>query len=158
MVHLSPIKPALRIVSWAVGGILFSPLPALAVQAHGHPEGLYVHQLGHLAFLVSMLYIWFRTRKRRGAGWVFIRLAFVLFALWNVNTFLIHAIQVSLSPGQFVGRIGGLPRYFQPRSALEVYYYFGKMDHLLCVPAAFFLAMGLRRMGRQPEDASHHEF
>ena len=131
------------------------PPPLQAVQTHGEPEGLYAHQMGHVAFLAAMMYIGFRTRGRRGSGWGFIRLSFIFFALWNVNAFLVHAIQASLSPDQFEGVPGGLARFFLPRSGVDVYFFFGKMDHLLCAPATLFLGLGLKRLGRSDRPPDH---
>jgi len=120
---------------------------ALAIQTHGEPEGLYAHQIAHVAFLVAMAYIWFRTSGRQGSGWRLIRLSFVFFALWNINTFIVHGLQASLSPEQFEGQIGALPSHFIPRSIPDIFFFFGKMDHLLCVPAALLLALGLKKLG-----------
>jgi hypothetical protein len=127
-----------------------------AIQTHSVPEGLYAHQIGHLAFLAAMVYIWSRTRRRPGTGWGFIRLSFIFFGLWNINTFLTHCIQESLSPLQFEGNSWGLPRFFIARSALDIYFFFGKMDHLLCVPGAFFLGLGLKALG-EPKHPLDHE-
>ena len=121
---------------------------AWAVQTHGAPEGLYAHQIGHLVFLVAMIYIWLRTHRRTGSGWRMIRLAFVFFAVWNINTFITHAIAAGLDPARFRGDMGPLSRYFLAQSTLDVYFFFGKMDHLLCIPAALFLGMGLHQMRR----------
>ena len=119
-----------------------------AVQTHGAPEGLYAHQLGHAAFFAAMVYIWFRTRSRPGSGWGLIRLSFIFFALWNINTFLVHAIEASLPVDQFEANAGGQAQDFVLRTGMDVYFYFGKMDHLLCAPAALLLGLGLRRLRR----------
>ena len=34
--------------------IIFDPRPTLALQTHGPPEGLYVHQLAHLFFAAAL--------------------------------------------------------------------------------------------------------
>jgi hypothetical protein len=134
---------------------LLLPEPARAVQTHGAPEGLYTHQMGHMAFLCAMVYIWFRTRNRRGPGWRLIRLSFVFFALWNVNAFLVHAIEASLAASRFEWGVEGRALFLLPRSGPEIYFYFGKMDHLLCVPAALLLGLGLRRLRRSGPQAAH---
>jgi hypothetical protein len=136
---------------FALGSLVF-PEVVHAVQTHGEPEGLYAHQVGHMAFLAAMIYIGFRIRGRQGAGWGFIRLSFIFFAVWNVNAFLVHAIQSSLSPEQFEGPPGGLAQFFFARDWVDVYFFFGKMDHLLCAPATLFLGLGLRRLGRSGAD------
>lgn len=139
----------------AILSLLVCPDSALAIQTHGDPEGLYAHQIAHVGFIVAMIYIYLRTRNRQGAGWGLIRLSFVFFALWNVNTLVVHAIENSLSPQQFEGTVGMLPRYFFPRSGVEIFYYFGKMDHLLCLPAALLLGLGLKRLDRTEQTTNH---
>jgi hypothetical protein len=121
---------------------------ASAIQTHGAPEGLYAHQMAHLGFMVAMVYIWLRTRHRSGEGWGLIRLSFVFFAVWNMATFINHGISATLDSTQFHGHIGPLPRYFVPRSTIDMYFFFGQMDHFLCIPAALFLGLGLRKMRR----------
>ncbi|MEJ2586710.1 MAG: hypothetical protein P8165_03845 [Deltaproteobacteria bacterium] len=136
---------------WTIGiafSLLCNATPALAIQTHGAPEGLYAHQIAHLGFLVAMVYIWLRTRHRKGAGWPLIRLSFVFFAIWNINTFINHGISTALDPAQFQGQIGGLPRYFRAHSFRDFYFFFGKMDHLLSIPAGLCLGLGLRKMHR----------
>jgi hypothetical protein len=149
------IQPVFLTFAGMGAGILTLPETVWAIQTHGPPEGLYAHQIAHVGFLIAMVYIWLKTRNRQGAGWGMIRLSFIFFAMWNVNTLMVHAIQVYLSPEQFEGTTGMLPRYFMPRSGLEVYYYFGKMDHLLCVPAALFLGLGLKKLDRSERTAPH---
>ncbi len=119
-----------------------------AIQTHGAPEGLYAHQIAHLAFLIAMAYIWFRTRRREGEGWRLIRLSFIFFAIWNINTFISHAVAAGMDPAALQGRLGPLPRYIVARSALDIYFFFGKMDHFLCIPAALCLGLGLQKMRR----------
>ena len=150
----SRLAATLLFLTGAAFALLGCPDPVLAIQTHGNPEGLYAHQMAHVGFIVAMIYIYFKTRNRRGAGWGMIRLSFIFFALWNVNTLVVHAIEDSLSPWQFEG-VGMLPNYFVPRSGLEVFYYFGKMDHLLCVPAALLLGLGLKKLNRSEQGSSH---
>ena len=74
-------------------GLLCLATPALATQTHGQPEGLYVHQIAHLFFIISMgiLEFWLRQRNLvREPGWKYIQLAAVLFILWNVNAMAVH--------------------------------------------------------------------
>lgn len=136
-------------------GLLACPETVLAIQTHGAPEGLYAHQIAHAGFLVAMIYIWLKTRNRSGDGWGMIRLSFIFFALWNINTFIVHAIEASLSPLQFEGTNGALSRYFIPASGVDIFYYFGKMDHLLCVPAALLLGLGLKKLDRSGQTSNH---
>jgi hypothetical protein len=130
----------------------FLPLTetALATQAHGDPEGIYVHQLAHLFFMLSMVILiyWLRQRKLVGqTGWKFLQYAAVFFILWNASVMLVHfldeqarlvtvenittwQIRVSSSMGRWA----------------EITYCIAKLDHLICVPALLFLFLGLRKL------------
>ncbi len=150
-------RSARRRLLWFISGLcclLYDVHPALAIQPHGAPEGLYAHQIAHLGFLIAMAYIWLRTRHRTGEGWRLIRLSFVFFAVWNMNTFINHGISAALDPTKFQGDMGTLPRYLVTRSTLDIYFFFGQMDHFLCIPAALCLGLGLRKMRR----AAQHTF
>ncbi len=137
----------------AFAAAFFSTVPALATQTHGQPEGLYVHQFGHLFFIFSMgvLEFWLRNRNlTREPGWLYIQFAAVLLLLWNVDAFLVHFLEeqtvllhiekidpwhIKITPG------GGW-------TSIAILYYLGKLDHLFCVPAMFCLLLGLKRLAR----------
>lgn len=141
------IKPCLA--AGILTGLLFSAHPALATQTHGGPEGLYVHQLAHLFFIISMgsLDFWLRQRNLvLEPGWKYIQLAAILFILWNIDAMTVHFMDEHL---QILGirkmdfwhiRIESVQGHY----SLAVLYYLLKLDHLLCVPAMFFLYKGLR--------------
>jgi len=81
------IAAALTMALWGMA------TPALATQTHGQPEGLYVHQIAHLFFIISMgiLEFWLRQRNLvREPGWKYIQLAAVLLILWNLNAMAVH--------------------------------------------------------------------
>jgi hypothetical protein len=133
------------------GGVL--PVPALAVQEHGAPEGLFMHQGAHLFFIASMglLIYWLRQRQLvRETGWRYIQYAALFFILWNLDAFTAHQLDeqlgvvdmLAVAPGLVRIDAGDLPR------ALAWFYYGVKLDHLLCVPALLFLYFGLRRLLR----------
>jgi hypothetical protein len=145
---IQPIRPRMAWGFVILCTLLCDAGPALAIQTHGPPEGLYAHQIAHLGFLVAMVYIWFRTRHREGEGWRLIRLSFVFFAVWNINTFITHSVSVTLDPAKFQGYMGPLPKYFVARSVIDIYFFLGKMDHFLCIPAALCLGLGLQKMRR----------
>jgi hypothetical protein len=134
---------------WAVLLLeLAGPAQALAIQLHQGKEGIIVHQVGHLIFLLSMVVLVFIITGRqlnREYGWKMILLSAVLFSLWHVATITAHffdnQIQVvtveNLSLWQVkISSTSG--------SRLMVYFYHGlKLDHLLCVPAIFCFYRGL---------------
>ena len=130
--------------------------PALATQRHGGPEGIYVHQLGHLFFAVSMALFAIRLKEKKlvhHSGWRFIRLAALFFIFWNVDTIIIHLLE-----DQFEWVIPSHPTFSSlhldvsagGRSA-GILYFLVKHDHLLAVPAMICLFLGLLQLARHPE-------
>ena len=131
--------------------VFLSAQPALATQGHGGIEGVYAHQFAHIFFLFSMASLIYLLRARglvRDPGWRMIQYSALFFVLWNVDTFLVHALDDQFRLIQ-VERIGmwqiHLTDSFQ-HNGLKLVYYFAKLDHLLCVPALIFLYIGLRRL------------
>lgn len=122
---------------------------AFATQTHGEPEGLYVHQMAHVFFIISMgsLEFWLRQRDLvREQGWKYLQFAAILFILWNLDAIMVHFLDEHL-------HILGITKVdfwhiriesLQGQYGLGVLYYLLKLDHLLCVPAMFFLYRGLR--------------
>jgi hypothetical protein len=151
---LGQIPIMIRVLSIGALAVLacwLLPAPALAVQEHGAPEGLYTHQGAHLFFIASMglLIYWLRQRRLvQAAGWRYIQYAALFFILWNLDAFLAHLLDEQLdvvdilmeAPGKVRIKIGEYPE------ALAWFYYATKLDHLLCVPAVLFLYAGLRRL------------
>ena len=136
-----------------------APRAALAVQEHGAPEGLYMHQGAHIFFIASMglLFYWLRQRHLvRETGWRYIQYAALFFILWNIDAFAAHLLDEQLavvdiqSAGRWMVRIDA--DVFSP--ALAWLYYAAKLDHLLCVPALLFLYFGLRRLLKEAEARS----
>ncbi|NIP99244.1 MAG: hypothetical protein GWO19_01335, partial [Nitrospinaceae bacterium] len=64
MKHLLAVSGCLAIV--------FAATPVWAVQTHGGSEGLVAHQIGHLLFVLGMIYLLVRihSMQLRGRGWV----------------------------------------------------------------------------------------
>ena len=134
-----------------LGWMLFYPDLARATQGHGGIEGVYVHQLAHIFFLISMggLIYWLRERGlARQSGWRLIQFSALFFILWNLDTLLVHALddQFNLLQVQRIGKWQILLTDRFDSNFLKVVYYIAKLDHLLCVPALLFLYAGLRRL------------
>ena len=130
--------------------LLMGPGSAMATQAHGEPEGIYAHQLSHLFFMVSMMIFiyWVRQKKLvRHKGWRFIQYAALFFILWNLNVVVVHFLDEQ-SLILSVEKINTLQVRIVSNWGkwVEMYYYVGKMDHLLCVPALIFLFAGLKQL------------
>jgi len=132
--------------------------PAMATQTHGQPEGLYVHQIAHLFFIVSMgiLEFWLRQRNLvREPGWKYIQMAAVLLILWNLNAMAVHFLDEQIHWLQ-VNRISEWQLHITAAGdskALPLLYYVLKLDHLLCVPAMVCLYLGLKSLLKHTEAA-----
>ena len=131
--------------------------PALATQAHSAPEGLYAHQLAHIFFIVSMgvLIYWLRERKLvKAVGWRYIQYAALFFILWNLDAFSVHLLEEQIAVID-VRRIDSWKLSITAANHSDTLiwlYYAAKLDHLLCVPAVFFLYFGLRRLLKETDD------
>jgi hypothetical protein len=138
------------LVKWRWGLALiagFWPWPALAIQTHGHPEGLYAHQLGHLAFLAAMIYVCWQIRRQRllsRPGFQHLFWAALLFAAWNLLTFAGHFAEQALLSGAVNKQAGYLRQYLHITDLTGLVYYLASLDHLLLVPALWLLYRGLR--------------
>lgn len=127
------------------------PGTALATQAHGDPEGLYVHQMSHLflAYSMALLIYWLRRRELvRKEGWRYVQYSAVFFILWTLDAFTVHLmdeqypiIQVTRFEDWTI-RIDSVP----DAAWIKTLYYIVKLDHLFCVPALFLLYLGLKRL------------
>ncbi len=134
------------------------PETAVATQTHGAPEGIYAHQFAHLFFLLSMVILvyWLRQRKLvEKEGWLFIQHAALFFILWNFNVIILHFLDEQ-SMLVVVEKVDSFHiRISSPLGRpAEIYYYLGKMDHVLCVPAMLFLYLGLKRLLAETIDES----
>jgi len=140
-------------------GLLFCLAnPAHATQAHGAPEGLFVHQLSHLFFIFAMgiLIYWLRSRALvRETGWRNIQYAALFFILWSLDAFFVHLLDEQFFLVH-VTRTGPWQMQLETSEGmawLGVVYYLLKLDHLLCVPGLIFLYKGLCRLS-PPEPAA----
>jgi hypothetical protein len=125
------------------------PAPAYAIQIHGAPEGLYVHQIGHILFAVAMIGFALRIRKSRlgmEKAWQYMATGALLFALWNGWAFLGHILDELMPPGDFCIGSTGLQSLIVVDSSIDLLYYVFKMDHLLCIPALVYVYLALRLM------------
>jgi hypothetical protein len=128
--------------------LLFFPETSYSIQAHGGSEGIVVHQLGHIFFLFSLLALgyWLKSKwALKGKSKLYLRLSCLFLVLWNLDVILMHFLDeqieiINVSRTGFEISITSVMN----SQLLEYLYYFGKMDHLLCVPALFFLYKGLR--------------
>ncbi|MGQ9920797.1 MAG: hypothetical protein ACUVRZ_05645 [Desulfobacca sp.] len=127
--------------------LLCAPRLAWAIQTHGDPEGLYAHQMGHVVFLVAMIYVcWQIWRQGLQAKPGFSRLlwACILFGAWNILTFIGHFAEERLDPAAIDRQAGYFWRTLHITDLNGLLFYLAKLDHLLVVPAFLLLYLALR--------------
>ena len=127
--------------------VLSSAEHAFALQTHAAPEGLCVHQLAHLFFILCMgsfAYRIHRTWLPRHQGWKYFALGGILLMAWNLWAFTGHFITLLISRENFILPEEGLVPLLHITSWKEVLYYVLSMDHLLCVPALVCFYVGLK--------------
>ncbi len=123
--------------------------PALALQTHGAPEGIYVHQMAHVLFSGALIYLFWHTRKTpetTGKGWRFFQLFCIFLIAWNILAFTGHETYEHLVDGDFLNRNTWDAQLAYPITFKKVLYYITKMDHFLIVPALLALVMSLRSL------------
>ncbi len=127
--------------------VLSVPGEALALQVHGEPEGLYVHQMAHLHYIFALGYFFWDIRQASftGRGWRYLQLFCILMTCWNVIAFVGHFAGLYLEPHAFYQTDNYLEtRLLSPFTFNKYLYFITKLDHLIYVPALFFLYLGLR--------------
>jgi hypothetical protein len=120
---------------------------AAAVQVHGPPEGLYVHQMAHTAFAAAMVFLFYMLyRHPLGTceGWKYLKLSIFFFLLWNIDTLLVHALGSMLPSDAVQGTSLWDQRLVGPLDWKKVLFYITRNDHFLCVPAMAFMVLFLR--------------
>jgi hypothetical protein len=127
------------------------PGNAWAVQTHGAPEGLYVHQLAHIFYTAAMGYLFWGIRQSafRSPGWRFLQIFCVFMVLWNVVAFTGHSLASYVDSADFTRETGYLSTQLQgPLTSVKLWFYFTKLDHLFSVPSLFFLYLGMKGIYR----------
>lgn len=133
---------------------------AWALQSHGAPEGLYVHQMAHIHFFGALLYLYWDIRRSsfEGRGWNYLQWFCILMALWNVVAFAGHAASLTLDMSHFSSGYNYLQAtLLAPITLNKFIFYLAKFDHLICVPALYLLFIGLRSFYRDVEKQEARE-
>lgn len=120
---------------------------AWALQAHGAPEGIYVHQMAHLLFMGALAYLYWHTRQSPvlvSKGWKYLQLFCILLFCWNALAFVGHAAFEHLLATDFIHKESWGEQLAPPLSVTKVLYFISKMDHFLYVPALIALVISLR--------------
>lgn len=118
-----------------------------ALQSHGAPEGIYVHQMGHLLFMGALGYLYWHTRKSpvtKSKGWKYLQIFCFFLILWNIIAFTGHQAFGQLSPADFIEKDTWKEQLAPPITGIKLLYYITKMDHLLNVPGLLALVISLR--------------
>lgn len=138
--------------------VLLSGENAWALQTHGGPEGLVVHQLAHLQYLGALGYLLWDIRRSSfsGLGWLYLQWFCGLMMLWNAVAFAGHFAQLALPESALVtdnGYLSSLLLY--PEGVLRWLYLSTSLDHLVITPGLFclFLAMRTLYLSLDPEQS-----
>ncbi len=131
----------------APGIIVLLPTSAWALQTHGAPEGIIVHQLAHVFYAGALAYLFWDLRRTatQGRGWRLLQIFCLLMIGWNVLAFVGHQTHLAMESTDFSHEFGYLSSVMLgPFSAAKLINYFARLDHLLLVPALIFLFLSLR--------------
>ena len=118
-----------------------------ALQSHGAPEGIYVHQMGHLLFMGALGYLYWHTRTSpaiESKGWRFLQISCFFLIAWNLIAFTGHEAFGRLSPSDFIDKNTWREQLAPPITGMKILYYLTKMDHVLNVPGLIALVISLR--------------
>jgi hypothetical protein len=146
---LAARRAGLQVLAWALA---LCPQWAWAIQTHGDPEGLYAHQMGHVLFWTAMVFVCVQIRRRglkNQPGFSRLYWAAILFAVWNMLTFIGHFAEEKLDPGAISRGVGHLDRTLQITDLNGLIFYLAKLDHLVLVPAFWLLFRALQAFRRQ---------
>lgn len=131
--------------------VLAIPGDAGALQVHGEPEGLYVHQMAHLHYIFALGYFYWDIRRTAftGRGWRYLQMFCILMTCWNILAFIGHLAGALLDPKALHQTDSYLETMLlSPLTTHKFLFYITKLDHLIYVPALFFLYLGLRSFYR----------
>jgi hypothetical protein len=125
------------------------PATAQAVQAHGDPEGLVAHQLGHALFVLGVVVILVQLGRgrARGPGWRWFRLFLWLIILWNAVAFGGHLLNEVVDSTK-ISNEDGRNLSMSLTNLTDWLFYLSRFDHALLVPAFLCLLVALRRWRR----------
>ncbi|MDD3579810.1 MAG: hypothetical protein PHW74_02175 [Desulfobacca sp.] len=143
-----------KVVLQLLGLVLLYAHPAGAIQEHGPPEGLYVHQAAHICFFLAMLYFAFKVVRSpvlTNTGFRYMAWAGLFFALWNLDAFIGHWVGLYLSPEDFLGQPQDFSQRLKVDNLTALFYYLLRLDHLWLLPALFLFYLGLRKVRQSQE-------
>ncbi|SMC37479.1 hypothetical protein SAMN02746065_101198 [Desulfocicer vacuolatum DSM 3385] len=130
---------------------IISPTLSHATQMHSAKEGILVHQLGHLFFLISMAILILTIQGKRlhmERGWRLIQYSALFFIFWNMDAILVHLLdnQTTFISTSLISMTNIHIKTLEHHEGLAILYYLLRLDHLLCLPAMIFLHRGLSHL------------
>lgn len=144
--------PLLHIISICLLILFGMTENSWALQSHGAPEGIYVHQMAHLLFMGALGYLYWHTRKSppiKSNGWKYLQIFCFFLIAWNLIAFTGHEAFGKLSPADFVDKNSWKEQLAPPITWMKALYYITKMDHFLNVPGLMALVISLRTFYRE---------
>ena len=131
---------------------------AHATQMHSASEGVIVHQIGHVFFLISMVILYFTIQGKQlhqERGWRSIQLSSLFFVLWNLDALMVHFFdnQIHLVSSRILSMWEINIDVFHTTREFGLFYYFLRLDHLLCLPGMILLWRGLVLMMQKDDDS-----
>ena len=133
---------------------------AWALQTHGGVEGVVVHQLAHIQYLGALGYLFWDIRRSSfsGVGWLYLKRFCLLMMAWNGIAFIGHFAQMTLGEDSISTEDGYLSALLLlPVTFGKWVYYITALDHLVCVPALFFLYLAMRSFYRSLDKEKREE-
>ncbi|MEK6201248.1 MAG: hypothetical protein N2A40_02335 [Desulfobulbaceae bacterium] len=135
--------------------LLLLPDQAWALQSHGSPEGIYVHQLAHLFFAAALGYLFWDIGRNSfpGKGWRYLQIFCILMILWNFLAFSGHWLGFHIADSDILRPSGYFSSQIMgPISTIKLIYFCATLDHLLSLPALIFLFLSLRSLYHSSDD------
>ncbi len=160
MQYCSGKKILLTLAVFTCGYNFVCPASAWALQAHGAPEGMYVHQIAHIYFFLALVYLYWDVQRSSfaGKGWEYLLKFCLCMLCWNVVAFLGHAMAGHVDVHIVSGAGGYLRGSVQGAGIFKtLLFYLAKFDHLFVVPALFYLYKGMRTLYFSVEDSEKEE-
>ncbi len=127
------------------------PGNAWAVQSHGPPEGLYVHQMAHIFYAAALSYLAWDIQRSKflSRGWRYLQIFCLLMVVWNVVALTGHSLAAYMHSSHFTVASNYLSTRLEgPFNSVKLLYYFTTLDHLVSVPAFICLFISMRTIYR----------
>ena len=105
--------------------------------------------LAHLFFSAALGYLFWDVGRNAfpGKGWRYLQIFCVLMILWNLVAFSGHWLGFHIADSDIISPSGYFSSQIMgPLSAIKLIYFSATLDHLLSVPALYFLFLSLRSL------------